>query len=89
LLGFTLLNTTMDFLLKLFSHVIPLDKKMFFPMTDILGIHGIKIAFGHGQVINGIQKIGFTGPIIPNETVDLLAERQLKLIIILEIYQGK
>ena len=62
---------------------------MLFPMTDIICVNRIEIAFRHGEIIDGIKKIGFPGTVISHKTIDLLAERQLKLVVILEIYKRK
>jgi len=56
-------------------------------VLDVLTIDRIKMAFTEGEIMNGIQKIGFTHAIITHKTVDLLRKNGLKGGVILEIDQ--
>ena len=74
---------------QFFTQVYTLYQKMLLSMPNVLGIDRVKIALRHGEIIDCIQEIGLTGPIIPHETIDFLTEIQLQLVIILEINKGK
>ena len=83
------LDTTVNLFRKFFPRVFPLQKEMFLPMPDIVGVNRVKITFCQGEIIDGIKKVGFPGTVIPNKTIDLLAKRQLQLVVIFKIYKGK
>jgi hypothetical protein len=85
LLALVLLYPTMDFFFQSIPLIIPLDKKKILPMTDILGIYRIEITLGHAHVVDGIQKVGLSGTVIPHKTIYLLAEFKLQLMVILEV----
>ena len=56
-------------------------------VLDVLTIDRIKMAFTEGEIMNGIQKIGFSHAIITHKTVDLLRKNGFKGGVILEIDQ--
>jgi TolA-binding protein len=64
------------------------DIKGYLAVPDILGVHRIEITLCHRKIIDRIEEIGFPGPVIPHETIDLPAEIKLQLIIILEVDKG-
>lgn len=39
--------------------------------TNALGVDGSEIAFGEGEVVDGIEEIGFSGPVVADKTVKL------------------
>jgi hypothetical protein len=45
-------------------------------MPDILGIRNVKIALAEGQIIDGIQQVGLSNPIVAYETIYLSGETQ-------------
>jgi hypothetical protein len=45
-------------------------------MPNILRIGNVKIALTEGQIIDGIQQVGFSNPVVANETVYLSGEAQ-------------
>ena len=43
-----------------------------FVMPDILGINRVEIAFAKRQVMDGIQQVCFSSPVITDKTIDLV-----------------
>lgn len=56
-------------------------------MSDMLAIHWQKGTFGQAQVVDGIQEIGFTGPVFTEKAIDLRVELQLLPLVIFELDQ--
>jgi hypothetical protein len=73
---------------QLFANVFPLDQKMLLSMPYVMCINRVEITLGHGQIVDRIQQVGLSGPVIPHKTIDLPAEGELKLVIVLEIQKG-
>jgi hypothetical protein len=78
----------MDLLGQVLALVFPLYEEMLLSVPDILGINGVKVTLGHGEIIDGIQQVGLACTVIPNETIDPAAERQFELVVILEVDEG-
>jgi hypothetical protein len=48
-------------------------------VPDILAINGIEVTLAERKVMNGIQKVGFPDPVIPDKTVDLIRKLVISL----------
>ena len=59
------------------------EKRFFVP--DILQIGQVKITFTHGKVINSIQDIGLSNPIISDETIETGSKSQGRLCDIFKV----
>ena len=49
-------------------------------MEDILRVDGIPSAFAEREVIDGIQQIGLSHAVLPQETVQLIGKEQIHLL---------
>jgi hypothetical protein len=89
LLLFLLPDPAIDILLFAPSFKYSLDDTEFLSVTDILGIHGIQVAFTQGQVMDRIQNIGLPHPVFTHKTIDPFGQVDIHLFIILKIDQRK
>jgi hypothetical protein len=55
-------------------------------MPDVLGINRIQIALAERQVMDRIQQIGLSNPVLTHKAIDLGTQLKISLLIILEIY---
>jgi hypothetical protein len=54
------------------THERAVDCEIILVVADILGIAGIKVALAEGQVMDRIEKVGLSHPVIPCKTIDLV-----------------
>src|SRR5690606_14715071 len=62
----------------------PDNKKILIVPNDLL-IHAVECAFGHREIMYGIQKVGFSRSIIPNKAINVLGKWYIEGIIVFEI----
>lgn len=62
-----------------------IDDEKVLAVFYVLRGNGVKIAPGMGQIINCIQDICLSDPIVSDKAIDLLVELKVSLIEILEI----
>ncbi|MPM70582.1 hypothetical protein SDC9_117537 [bioreactor metagenome] len=75
LLLFTLHSAINIFLFTVF-HIVALNHKKFSLMMYVLRIDRVGVALAKGKVINRIQHIGFSHPVVADEAVDLFRKIQ-------------
>ena len=61
------------------------DGEIILLVADVLAVDGVEVALAEGKVMNRIQQVGLTNPVIPDKTIDLVGELVISLGIILKI----
>ena len=81
-------NGNGDFFLRSAIHLIKAAERR---LAGTVGIHilvgGRKVAFGHRQIIDGVQQVRFAGSVAPVDIVDLGRKTYVRFCNILEIVQ--
>jgi hypothetical protein len=54
-------------------------------VTDILAVDRVERAFAEGQIVDRIEKVGFPGTVISNETIDFIRENKRSFLVIFKI----
>ena len=57
-------------------------------MPDVLAFDGVEIALAEGQVMDGVEQVGLSLPIITGKDVHAMVKLQAGLAVILKIYKG-
>jgi hypothetical protein len=80
-------HSAIDILGHLLAEIIALNHEEVLTVPDVLGISSVEITLAERQIMNGIQNVGFTHSVSPDQTVDLGAEFHPGLLVILKINQ--
>src|SRR5512139_3259423 len=88
-LALVAMNSTINLIGPVLCLKSALDHCKLLLMPDVLGIDGIKITFAQAQVMNGIEYIGFSDPVIPDKTIYAGGKRNLCIFEVLKIQQGQ
>jgi hypothetical protein len=63
----------------------PFNAKKLLMVADDPVIGQVEVAFGHAQIINGIEQIGFAHAIVANQAIQPIGKVKLLIFVIFKI----